>query len=232
MKYDFIIVLCPEKKIGNVFPEFSNGMYLGGQTRMDAAIELFKNNKETNFVVVGGYDPTDNNNKVNEKSKKVDDMESFLREKCPDIKLVGVKSLPCTMHNLVAVFNTWINKDKINLENKNIGILTNFYHLPRTLRFALKAKMKISPNNISDFIPICAESLANLQDNNMYTRNTEYLLRLESERKGLRDLESDSYKDDCLDKKITQFIGIASKYSDILLTLDERKEFEKRLQNK
>ena len=46
MKYDIIIVLCPERKFDGKFPEFKNGKYLGGQTRMDAAAIVCEEHKK------------------------------------------------------------------------------------------------------------------------------------------------------------------------------------------
>jgi len=222
MKYDYIIVLCSEKKDKNgKFPEFLDGKYLGGQTRMNAAVEMYKENKEAEFIIVGGYDEN------GEGSKKVEDMYEFLTNECQNIKIFKCPSLPCTFHNLVAIFNTW-RKHNIKLENKKIGLLTNFYHLPRALRFWSELNRKEEFKNIfiPCPIPISAESVVQNISSEMYNeRSGEYLSTLMSEAEGFKDIEKDSYTDNCLLKKREFFIEIAKKYPNILLTSEERKAF-------
>jgi len=228
MKYDIVIILCPEKKDPNGdFPQYKDGEYLGGQTRMDAAKELYyKNNKVTNFVVVGGYDEDGS-----ECSRKTHDMKCFLTNHCRGIKIEEIKSLPCTKHNLVAIFNTLGNK----LKGKKIGLLTNFYHLPRALRF-WRELINEEFGRIPMPFPISAESItASLS---MYINHNEYLLRLEKERLGLRDLEDNynQYQCNCLFKNFGKFKGIIknNKNSKILLTKKEqnRTEIKQLLKNK
>ena len=220
MKYDKVIILCADKKGDNgKFPDFQDGMYLGGQIRMNAAADLYKSNPSAEYFVVGGYDPKA------ETSCKVSDMECFLKEKNPAANIKTVKSLPCTFHNFVAVFNTW-KQEGNDLQAEKIGLLTNLYHLPRALRFAVEVRIKTSRIEVPPLIPICAESVVVLPDQNMYNRETEYLLRLDSERRGLKDLERGTYDDNCLNKKRNQFIDVAKKFSEILLTLDEVREIQ------
>lgn len=222
MKYDYIIVLCSEKKDKNgKFPEFLDGKYLGGQTRMDAAIEVYKENKEAEFIIVGGYD------KNGEGSQKIEDMYEFLTNKCQNIKIFKRPSLPCTFHNLVAIFNMWREYD-IKLENKKIGLLTNFYHLPRALRFwgELRKNEEFKNIIVSCPIPISAESVIQNIPSEMYNeKSNEYLSALMGEVEGLKDIEKDSYTDNCLVKNREFFIEIAKKYPNILLTSKERKTF-------
>ncbi|MDD5639196.1 MAG: ElyC/SanA/YdcF family protein [Candidatus Pacebacteria bacterium] len=214
MEYDIVIVLCPEKKDpDDKFPEFKNNKYLGGQTRMDAACEIFKKNKGAEFVLVGGYDQN------SKKSKKVEDMREFLKEKCENIIILERPSLPCTRHNLVAVFNYWI-KERKEIKGKKIGILTNFYHLPRALRFWGELVNEKEFSEIPVPIPIIAESIVEKSD--AYTRFIEYILRTDSEINGLKDNEKGTYKDNCLDKNMEHFKSVINDEKEILLTSAER----------
>jgi hypothetical protein len=228
MKYEIVIVLCPEKtdKDGR-FPEFKDGKYLGGQTRMNATCEIFKKNKKAEFIIVGGYDPNDN-----DRSQKMIDMENFLEEQCKKIKVVKCPSLPCTRHNLIAIFNTWKKKSK-DIKGKRIGLLTNFYHLPRTLRFwgelVNKEEFKKIPDPIPTPIPIAAESVSQISGE-IYIRFTEYILRIDKERDGLRDIENGIYIDSCLlEENFNQFKRVLKNKQDILLTNEERKKFKEKL---
>lgn len=227
MKYDIIIVLCPEKKDPDgKFPDFKDGMYLGGQVRMDAAKKIYENNENAEFIVVGGYNSKSKRSEWEkvDASQKVDDMKSFLKKDCLGIKIIPIKSLPCTKHNLVAIFNTWKNSEEKlkRLKDKKIGLLTNFYHLPRALRFWGELTNTEEFMGIPMPISISAESIIELPVNNMHIRFIEYLLRLEDERRGLKDIENESYAGSCLGKKFDDFKDIIEKYKDILLTESER----------
>ena len=218
MKYDIIIVLCPWTKINGQFPEFLNGKYLGGQTRMDAAFQIYKKNKQAEFIIVGGY------NENSEESDKIRDMRSFLKEKCPAMMIRERPSLPCTRHNLVAIFNTW-KKTPQDLQNKKIGLLTNFYHLPRALRFwsELVTIKDFKEMRIPVPFPVCAESILRNMPADIYIRFIEYFLALEGERCGLKDIEKGEYQDSCLTKKLSKFKSLIKKHKEILLTEKERK---------
>jgi len=78
-KYDVIIVLCPSERsaLDRKFTEYDkrDGSYLGGQTRMEAAASLYKINKSTKFIVVGGLSE---NCKTLKESKKTTDMAEYL----------------------------------------------------------------------------------------------------------------------------------------------------------
>jgi len=214
--YRFIIVLCAEaKEPDGKFPDFKNNVYLGGQIRMEAALALSRKYPNTTFVLVGGYDQKTKK----QTSKKVADMYNFLKRENRSIKTKKIPSLPCTKHNLVAVFNTL----KQELENQEIGILTNFYHLPRSLQLWTKL-VKEEFTNIPAPWPFCAEAIV---DNPIYyMRFAEYLVRLEQERSGLRDEEKGTYEDSCLTKKIKDFEDVIKQKMDILLTKGEREDKE------
>jgi len=223
MKYDIVIVLCPEKKNSDgKFPEFESNKYLGGQTRMDAVCEIFKNNNKAEFVLVGGY------SKDALISEKVEDMKEFLEKNCNGIMITECPSLPCTKHNLIAVFNTW-KKNGTTIKGKKVGLLTNFYHLPRALRFWGELTNEEEFSEIHAPIPIIAESI--IKQDGLYIRFIEYILRLDSEINGLKDNEMGTYKDNCLSKRenLDSFKDIIKQKKEILLTSNERKELEDKL---
>ncbi|MDP3093141.1 MAG: YdcF family protein [bacterium] len=222
MKYDIIIVLCPWIIVGGEFPQFLNGKYLGGQIRMDAACRIFEKNNGTKFVLTGGY-----NEKNGGRSDKVRDMRKFLEEKCPGIQIIECPSLPCTRHNLIAIFNTWTKEDT-DVIDKKIGLLTNFYHLPRALRFWGELVNSEGFKNIPVPIPISAESVIDLSGDT-YIRFIEYLLTLDGEIRGLGDNEKGAYNDKCVsDRGLDSFREIVQQRPEILLTNEERKELAKR----
>jgi hypothetical protein len=223
MKYDFIIVLCPSVRcLDGKFSQFENGKYLGGQTRMEAAVKLAQENKNTTFILVGGYNEDDGikASKYYKKSQKTADVEKYLKEKKVKEKKVKnkkiikrieiVNSLPCTKHNLVAVFHEF--KEELSDKNKKIGLLTNAYHLPRALRFwkklvddekdefgtIIKPGKKPSKDEPGELKPIVAESIVGVEKDSRYAGEHEYISRLEDELSGLIDIEKDEYRDGCI----------------------------------
>lgn len=224
MKYNIVIVLCPSKREGKAkkFPEFKDGMYLGGQTRMDAAVKIYKDNKNAQIILVGGY------NENSAESDKVTHMKQFLEERCgKNINISLRPSLPCTRHNFIAIFNMW-KKNKATfkkLKNTKIGLLTNFYHLPRALRFWSELVNQKEFAGIPTPLPINAESITG-DSSEAYIRFIEYLFRIRSEKEGLKDIEDGQYRDDCLRKKYKDFKMIIDKQSDILLNSEDRKELK------
>ena len=103
---------------------------------MEAVAEIFKSNKNTEFIIVGGYDP----NTENDVSQKVTDMECFLKERCENINIKSIKSLPCTFHNFVAIFNTWEIKRGFTF------IMTTMLRLPTQQLPLLKPSEKNTPS--------------------------------------------------------------------------------------
>jgi len=217
-KYDIIIVLSPEiskeRNIDKKFPEFANGMYVGGLTRMKAACKLFKNNKESKMILVGGCDEN------KEKPEKTEAMGEFLLKKCNCKNFEQITSLPCSRHNLIAVFN----RKKKELKGKRIGILTNFYHLPRVLMFwkeLTAEEFKEVPMPFS----LCAESIIGRAS----LDSSRLIKRINSEIKGLGHIEENSYRDKCLYENWHLYEEFIKKNNSILLTKKERKQYEKKL---
>jgi hypothetical protein len=213
--YDIVIVLCPEErdKTTDRFPEYNkkDGSYLGGQTRMDAAVALYKRNKSTKFFVVGGLDKRC---KTLCDSVKTKGMKDYLVEECgKDIVVTRINSLPCTRHNFIATFVDW-KSQSLTLENKIVGILTNFYHLPRSFKFLgqVLQNYKIDGNPL--FIPIAAESIVCQPE--IYINNQEYLLTLKNEVQGMQVIEDYAYKDGCLLRKSEYERGKFEDYADII----------------
>jgi len=189
---DYIIVFCADKMYDKKFPEYKEGKYLGGQIRMDAAVEIWKKYKKVEFILVGGYDEDGGTDKTL-------DMKVYIENKIDkkyNTKIEIVNSLPCTRHNLIAILNKY-DKD---LENKTIGILSNFYHIPRILNLWSQLKddnYKINFNNIK-LEPLIAEKQIGV---NYPIGVIEYIVRLEEEIRGLIDINTNAYKDGCFSVK-------------------------------
>ena len=224
MKYNIIIVLCPEKKFNGKFPEFKNGKYLGGQTRMDAAVMVCQKNKKAKIILVGGYnkDNGEENNFYKE-SKKTMDMKEYLISKGIDEKQIFiVNSLPCTKHNLIAIFNKYRN-DLIRSKSSSIAIITNEYHLPRTLRLWKILTGRKEFKGITKFPkPIAAELIIKKKNRNIQYQ--EYIARLEAELKGLISLEKkeddeEYYKEEC---NLKDFSRIISKDNNLLIKKENK----------
>lgn len=215
MNYDTVIVFCPDKKgIDGKFPDFQDGKYLGGQVRMDAAVRVYEDNKNAEFVLVGGYneDNGDEGSNYYQKSDKTSDMKDHMIDKgVAEDHLVVVNSLPCTRHNLIAIFNKYGE----NLKAQRIAILTNFYHIPRALRFWSKLRDEMPHlRNLDVPRPIAAETMGDIN------KGLEYITRIEGELSGLIDIELDGYKDKCIKEKYER---ILQEEHSVLLTCGEEK---------
>lgn len=215
MKYDYVIILCADKKnCDGEFPEFRNGDYIGGKNRMDVALEYSLLNPETTFIVTGGLNPDDG--KCVYRSQKVLDMANFLKEGNSGIKLISVPSLPCIHHNFVAI----LNKLHSELCGKRVAILTSYLYVPRTL--AIWSKLTKMYPGIPVLHILCSESFINNED--VIKASIElYMKRVFRERQGMHDLELGEYEDFCLVTQRDKFIELARKYP-ILVTEQERAE--------
>jgi len=201
-KYDIVIILCASalNKDGG-FDEFAlDGSYLGGQTRMDAAVDFAPRVK--NYIVVGGS------------KKKINDMKVYLEQKFKKFriehapKIIRIKSDPDTNGNLWAVKLALRDVKKIDkLSNNDVGIMTNFYHLPRAMRFAADIFNNINVN----FTPIASEAVIVRHLSTYLLHQKALLLRTTNDINGLRDWENGEYENQdkktgwcykCLDKDI------------------------------
>src|SRR3972149_2101613 len=107
--YDYVIILCPSVLNNGKFDELSSdGSYLGGQIRMQAAVDFFRTQKVNKFIVVGGG--IEKKLKT-EKWRKVNDMRNFLvKNKIPKENIIRIVSKADTHGNLRAVYKVLKNK--------------------------------------------------------------------------------------------------------------------------
>lgn len=215
--HDYIIVLCPEvnPEDKGKFTNFKHGLYLGGGIRMEAAYKLYQKNKKVILILVADYNKDNvSGDDTYKLSYRTDSMRAYLLN-CgvPNKNLRIVNSLPCTRHNLVAVFNNFSDAFK----NKKIGLLTNSYHLPRSLSFWIELKKYQKYYNVPSLPdPIFAEDII---DNNIrYKKSGLYIARLELEARGVIDVILDNYKDGC--------IGLSSKGNKLAIRSDYKRIVE------
>lgn len=215
MSEQVVILSSSPRSMDGQFLNFENDMYLGGQVRMEAAAELANTHQDTEFILVGGY----NKHGDLQISDKVNDMADFIRERSPAVRLRPIRSLPCTHHNFVAIFNTILNETTPD----EIGVLTNSYHLPRALEFARRAQDDMGLTKSIGLVAISAEDILNRPIEDIVSGyEDEYQARLDAEEKGLRELKDGIYKDGCLTTYKDVLSGVISKFPDILLSMNER----------
>ena len=165
------------------FPQEENGVFFGMQSRMDAAVKTYLRFPKALYILVG--------ESVEGKSvNKPDEMARYLHAKCPNILIKKINSLPCTWHNIIALFA----QAGPALFRRRVWLLTNSYHMPRALAFWEEVKMKNYPNIPSPF-PLTAESVVGNTAIMQY--KLQYEKRIEMEKKGLRDFNSGLYKEHC-----------------------------------
>jgi hypothetical protein len=210
-KYSVVVLFnASERNEKGEFEEIiykkNRAIYLGGQTRMNAAREIAP--EVDTYILVGGS------------KKKVNDMKSFLEEsfrkgglsRYP--RLVRVQSEETSLGNLWAVkkiFNKIKGKDF--LKNRTIYLMTNEYHIPRVSRLTadIFAGLHIT------FIPIVAEEILFNHESDSAAYKSALNERLIDESKGIEDWESGVYinqfnKEEfwpsvCYDEDIFRFIS-------------------------
>lgn len=214
-----IIVLSSEPlQADGKFPNFKNGMYLGGQVRMEAAAKIAADAPDTEMVLAGGYNKlpatsTDTSDKVNE-------MAAFIRERVPNANLKLVYTLPCSHHDFIATFNAW---KKANVQMDEVGLLTNGYHLKRAEAFGMRAVKLMGLDHPVHFIPLSAEEvLGRSIDSIVGDRRDEYETRLKGEEKGIKDLMSGTYHDNCLNENLELLLPAINLHGDVLMTSEEK----------
>jgi DUF218 domain len=172
---ELVAVLCP----GN--PRFENERvvleqddangYLGGRVRLQAAVEVFPRTRL--MILLGGSEG------------KVRAMRSYLMEHLPALaesRMMLVESSPDTLGNLRALAKVMESRSE-----RRVGVLTNFYHIPRAMRLA----SDIISNPRISIVPLVAEAM--VSDTGPF--NEEHLsLRNQHEMCGLRALEEGTYR--------------------------------------
>lgn len=184
---DYVVVLCPSAL--NEKEEFddlaADGLYLGGQMRMQAAAKIYNDCrlKDCKLIVIGGgvkeFDEAT-------KWRKVKDMRRFLEKNgVPRQSIVCIASEPDTSGNFRALWKEY----GVELQGKTIGILTNFYHLPRAMRIAQDTQF----NWNAVFVPICAEAIIIPTQSPLLNYGPQITARITAEAKGLADWERGEY---------------------------------------
>lgn len=186
-----------------------DGSYIGGQIRMNAAVQMIRDRPEDQFFLVGGLD-TDA--LLAPYSQKAQDMSRFicstLQDEEPEVwhRAGPVPSLPCTYHNFIAALRELNDPRLMEPGTVNIGVLTNAYHIPRSQLFATQAKhdmFDLNPNIRADvtFTWHAAEDI--LQTPMPYSVKDDpeayaaFKKRIAMEERGLLDIDLGRYDDSC-----------------------------------
>jgi hypothetical protein len=208
---DLLIVPSPIlNDAGTAFPEVdpTTGLYVGGHLRMSAAADFSLHCQPAKVVVVGGLNPKHG-------PQMTQAMARFILERNSGANVQRVNSLPCTRHNVIAIFNQLRGE----LAGKRIGVLSNSYHLPRFLAFWTSLRPSYR-GNIPDPLVIAAESCR-------LTRGpvdqSAYEARIAAEQRGLADLRAGKYLDRCL-AQLATFEELAG-HPEFYLSPDEQKQF-------
>jgi hypothetical protein len=177
--------------------EEKNGksLFLGGQSGMDAAVDLAS--KVGVYIVVGGS------------KQKVDGMKNYLEESFeknsinPKPKIIRMQSDQNTAGNLWALKGAFKEAGKLDvLEKKCVGFMTSAWHLLRVMRFAADIFGDVETH----FIPIVAEAALVQYPPTFATYSSEFLSRFSEEVKGLKDWEEGKYRDQRKTEKEWPFV--------------------------
>ena len=183
---DILIVPSPIlAEDGRSFPDVdpATGLYVGGCVRLEAALQFSLRYDPRVVVVVGGLHPRYGN-------RMTAAMRKFILERNNRVTVQQVDSLPCTRHNVTALFNQLGTQ----LESKRVAALTNEFHLPRFLAFWSRLSGEYCLK-IADPLPIAAEKFVHSDTKHQAAAiNARHV----AEERGLADLRAGKYTDRCL----------------------------------
>lgn len=206
---DLLIVPSPVlAEDGRSFPDVdpATGLYVGGSIRLEAALQFSLRHHPRIIVVVGGLHPRHGN-------RMTAAMRKFILERNNRVTVQQVDSLPCTRHNVIALFNQL----GAQLESKRVAVLTNEFHLPRFLAFwsQLSSEYRLK---IAEPLAIAAERFVNSDTQH---QAAAIKARHVAEERGLADLRAGKYTDRCLANP-----GSFAELTKAYLTPDEQKAFQ------
>ena len=207
---DLLIVPSPIlNDAGTDFPEVdpATGLYVGGHLRMSATAEFSLHCQPAKVVVVGGLNPKHG-------CRMTQTMAQFILGKNSSANVQRVNSLPCTRHNVIAIFNQL----REELSGKRIGVLSNSYHLPRFLAFWTNLRTTYG-GNIPEPLAIAAESCLTHDP----VDQSAYEARIAAEQRGLADLRAGKYLDRCL-AQLATFDELA-RHPEFYLSPDDQEQF-------
>ena len=194
-RYSRVYLLCAkmvlDEKGEHVFPAFNSDGLVNGGTRVHAAKIMLEKKLTPAIFPVGGID-TDGFDKIAHIARLVSEETE---KSCPLYSMLGTQGNSTAIHDHLAK-----NPPAPFMGYAQVGILTEFYHLPRAMR------MMFREQSAYHLVPVCAEAILFL-DNNMdalilrtYISMRHYLSpkameRLLAEMRGLAALERGSYGD-------------------------------------
>lgn len=185
MDFDYIFILSAESPTNGKFSNVLNGMYHGGEIRMDAAAKVCAESPRAICVAVGGHAP-DGSLDTAQTGAIVSHLQAG-----GATNLATIETLPCTRHNIAAMLAQYGEK----LRGQNYALLTSRCHFPRALRFW--STLTAADPRCRDLAlpqPIVAEDILP----GRHVLDEAYAKRLESELNGVVDIELGRYRDKCL----------------------------------
>ena len=162
----------------------ATGMFTGGHLRLCAATEFATRWRPRSIAVVGGLH-------AQHGTRMTDAMEKFIKQRNSDAHLQKVNSLPCTRHNVIALFNQLGRQ----LEGKRLAVLTNEYHLRRFMEFWSRVQLEYG-FRVPEPLGVAAEWICPSAETDFTWAALE--LRRKAEARGVTDLRAGKYVDRCL----------------------------------
>ena len=208
---DVLIVPSPILSTeGNVFLDIDpvTGMFTGGQLRLCAVAEFATRWRPRCVAVVGGLH-------AQHGTRMTDTMEKFIKEKSDGVQVQKINSLPCTRHNVIALFNQLGRQ----LEGKRVAVLTNDYHLRRFLEFWCRVQLEYG-FLVPEPLGVAAEWICPSAETDFTWAALD--LRRKSEARGVADLRAGKYVDRCLDQ-LASFGAHLAKSPQSYLSPDEQR---------
>jgi hypothetical protein len=183
------------------------GMFTGGHVRLCAVAEFSTRWRPRCIAVVGGLH-------AQHGTRMTDTMEQFIKQRNSDAHVQKVNSLPCTRHNVIALFNQLGRQ----LEGKRVAVLTNDYHLRRFLEFWSQVQLEYD-FRVAEPLGVAAEWIQPSAETDFTWAALD--LRRKAEARGVADLRAGNYVDRCLGQ-LSSFKGEIAKNPEFYLSPKER----------
>ncbi len=200
-------VLSPGLSSRGDIVDFVGNNYVGGFTRMLAAVQIAQTHPDFEICMVGGGDATPET--FSPLSAKTQQMANFVCRRGIDVEQVTeLTSLPCTFHNMVAILLSGL-EDRIHGISPPLRILTNGYHIQRGELLARAAWSDVTYSFGSPKITwLHAEEIMGISEDDLGTAAPEaYRARLDLEAQGMTDLGAGTYTDSCATRYGTGIIN-------------------------
>ena len=195
-RVDTVVVPCPAIDDNRrSFPEIVDGIYLGGEARLEGLMRWYNRYPRAVYVLVGAKKRPGQRLAEAELAREV-----FCRRH-RRAQIVVVHTHPCTLHNWLGIFA----QQPQLVRGKHVALSTNLYHGPRALALwenALSMWQIVVGKLPGVFTPSAFLPSEEMLPGYPQPARRPYLRRRRLERQGLEALHAGKYYDGCTGRNV------------------------------